>query len=131
MKRSLIVSGCLAILTFAVSIPVNLLGTSLVRAMTAFLFFMVSFLVVPWLFRRLSAQKALPEKNRDSHAGQQIDLRIREDQNLFDEVYASHDPSPDNPDQASDDDHTFKPLSAPKLDTEQLVDVIRKQTRGQ
>lgn len=130
MKRALIISGCIACLTFAVSIPVNLLGTSLNRALAAFLFFMVCFLVVPWLFRRLADQKSEDEVS-DTHVGQQIDVHIREDEDLFDEVYASRDPSSEHPGDVSGDDETFKPLSAPELSAEHLAHVIRKPTQEQ
>lgn len=118
VKICFIIAGIVATLTFAVSIPVNLLGTSLIRALVAFLFFMVTSLGLGWLFRRFSSQDGVIETT-----GEHIDLKTPDDPNIMEDIYAL-------PDNQSEQTAPFEPLSAPKLKAEQLADVIRKQNQN-
>jgi flagellar biosynthesis/type III secretory pathway M-ring protein FliF/YscJ len=124
VKWCLAVSGLIATVTFAVSIPVNLLGTSLLRALLAFLLFAVLGLGLRWLFRLLSTDEPeVEEENGDSPAGKHIDWQTPEDQQVIKDVYAS-------PEEESPKTEPFQPLRAPKLKPDQVAEVIRKQSFG-
>lgn len=122
VKFTLIVAGIVAILTFGVSIPANLLGTSLFRSALAFVFFSAVSLGARWVFHRFPSEKAEVEaESSESHAGQQIDLTTPEETVLYDDIFSS-------PERTAEKPSSFEPLSAPRLDAEQMADVIRKQS---
>lgn len=124
MKVSIIIALIVGILTFSVSIPVNLLGTSLVRSGAAFLFFILATGGAYWIFHRFGDQKT---DTTQPHTGQQVDLKTPEDHVTFDDLYASADRVPDS-DHIPNQEEPFEPLSAPQLDPAQLADVIRKKS---
>lgn len=122
VKICLVIAGLFATITFAVSIPVNLLGTSLIRALVAFLFFTVTFIGAGWLFHRFSSsQEREEETSNASSRGEHIDLQTPEDPEVFSDIYSL-------PDNQSEETDSFEPLSAPKLEAEQLSDIIRRQS---
>lgn len=119
-KISLLFAAVVAILTFAVSIPVNLLGTSLFRAAASFAFIMVVMLGARFIFYRF-AEKEEDEPATEPHTGSHIDIQTPDDQLSYDDIFAT-------PDSATERADNFEPMSAPKLSAEQLADVIRQQS---
>lgn len=121
MKVSIIIAAIVGILTFAVSIPANLLGTSLLRSALSFLFFMVMSVGAHWILHRFGSKEADTTERDDSHTGRQIDWQTPEDNLDLSDIVAS-------PDQKEAmEEAPFEPLSAPQVDAEQLAEVIRKK----
>lgn len=130
VKFSIIVSALVAILTFSVSIPVNLLGTSLMRAAIAFAFFIAALLGTRFIFHRLSPREQdETQEEVQVQKGRQIDLKTPSDSINLEDLYAApekppDDPKPDRPPDDSERASEFEPLSAPALGSEQRAAVI-------
>lgn len=120
-KFSILLAAVVAILTFAVSIPVNLLGTSLFRAAASFAFFMIVMLGARFIFYRFEGKEE-DEPTVNPHTGSHIDVQTPADHLSYDDIFSTSD-------SAAEKTIEFEPMSAPKLSAEQLADVIRQQSR--
>lgn len=117
---SILLAAVVAVLTFAVSIPVNLLGTSLFRAAASFAFFIIVMIGARFIFYRFEEKKE-DGLEVEPHKGSHVDIQTPEDHLSYDDIFAPSDTASEHADD-------FKPMSAPKLSAEQLADVIRHQS---
>lgn len=120
-RLSAIIAAIIAILTFAVSIPVNLLGTSLLRAGASFLFFFTAILGVRWLFNRFGTKEEHTVERDHPSAGSQVDLQTPEDNLSFDDIFSTSALD-------AEEEAAFEPLSVPQVDAKQAADVIHKRS---